>query len=190
MCTQIFKETIMSRINNTIKTTDDVTTILVTKNDDPYYLKEIIIDTEDLQKLSKCHVTPNGYAWSNGANVCHNIMGHTSNINTVVDHINGNRLDNRKSNLRVLTQADNANNRTKSQNNTNIVGIAFRKNGNYKYYRCTVSDRNHKVISGSTQSACKKYTKQFNINKLGEKEALLQAEQWLKIKRKEFGYIE
>ena len=89
-----------------------------------------------------------------------------------------------------MAQADNANNRTKTQNNTGIVGIALRENGKYQYYRCTVSDRNHNVISGDTKSACKKYTKQFNINKLGKEVALEQAKQWLKTKRKEFGYIE
>ena len=180
----------MSRINNTIKTNGNITVILITKNDDTSYLKEVIIDTEDLHLFNKVHCKPKGYVWSNGKNICHTVMNHISNMDTVIDHINGNRLDNRKSNLRVLTQADNANNKTKTQNNTGIVGIALRENGKYQYYRCTVSDRNHNVVSGDTKSACKKYTKQFNINKLGKEVALEQAKQWLKTKRKEFGYIE
>ena len=179
----------MSRINNTIKINGSVTTLLVTKNDDITYLKEVYLDTSDLHLISKVHVKQD-YAWTSKLNLAHLIMGHESNSKTVIDHINGNSLDNRRENLRVLTQADNANNRNKSLNNTGVVGIAFRQNGNYKYYRCTVSDRKDRIISGNTRGACKKYTKQFNINLLGQAEAFRQAQIWLKTKRKEFGYIE
>ena len=79
----------MSRINNTIKTEGNITTILITKNDDTSYLKEVIIDTEDLDLLKKVHVKSNGYAWTDKTNLCHLVMGHTSNMGTVIDHIVG-----------------------------------------------------------------------------------------------------
>ena len=48
-------------------------------------------------------------------------------INEVVDHINGNSLDNRKSNLRICTQHENSKNGRKTNR---IVGISFIKNYN------------------------------------------------------------
>ena len=183
----------MSRINNTIKTEGQITTILVTKNTDTTYLKEVLIDTEDLPLLKKLRINNNGYAWSNKANIAHIIMGHTSNSTTVIDHINGNRLDNRKINLRVLSQHENATNKTTSKSNVGIVGISRRKNGNYEYFRATCSDLSTTAVEKGTYAnhgkATKRHTKQFNISKLGENQALEQAKKWLSEKQKEFGYL-
>lgn len=182
----------MSRINNTIKTEGNIATILITKNDDTSYLKEVIIDTEDLYLIKKVHVKPNGYAWTDKTSLCHLVMGHTSNMDIIIDHINGNALDNRKENLRVLTQHQNSTNKAKSKNNTGIVGISKRSNGNYEYFRATCSDLLTTVVEKNKYDghgrATKRYSKQFNINKLGEEQALKQAKEWLDEKRKEFGY--
>lgn len=51
----------------------------------------------------------------------------------VVDHINGNRLDNRRKNLRVCTPHQNSMNKGKSKNNqTGVTGISMTPGGKYR----------------------------------------------------------
>lgn len=81
---------------------------------------DVIVDIDDFERvnsLGKWHENDSGYA------VRRDVIGgkkqtlrlHRLVINCpegmVVDHLNGNRLDCRKKNLRVCTQKDNANNR-------------------------------------------------------------------------------
>ena len=179
----------MLRINNTIKTEGSITTILITKDDDTSYLYEVVIDTEDLYKITdKLKVRKSGYVYMKQVHLAHLILDVGSNSITVVDHKNCDKLDNRKENLRVLTQHENATNKSKSRNNTGVVGVARRSKGNYEYFRVTVSDLTTRLPVNKSGVATKKYTKQFNINKLGEEEAFKQAKEWLKTKREEFGY--
>jgi hypothetical protein len=51
--------------------------------------------------------------------------------NLVVDHINGDCLDNRKENLRICTQAENTRNR-RTNKGKDFKGISQRPNGNWR----------------------------------------------------------
>lgn len=90
----------------------------------------IIIDLEDYDKIKHftiCSVKSSGYASFNSKNISSMLHRFLMNAKAydIIDHINGNKQDNRKSNLRLSNLKLNAQNRTKSANTTSkYVGVS------------------------------------------------------------------
>ena len=71
-------------------------------------IAKAIIDTEDVERVKniKWRLNHNGYVINN-SNTSIFLHRRILNVNEMVDHKNGNRLDNRKENLRITTQSTN-----------------------------------------------------------------------------------
>lgn len=103
----------------------------------------ILYDNEDADIVAsrRWHVHPTlGYAMGGGYYMHRVILGLTS-PNQISDHINGNKIDNRRANLRVCTR---------TENNRNRRGV-IRKNGYKGVYLQTNTGRwaaeaNHKYL--------------------------------------------
>ena len=113
--------------------------------------KEVLCDVEEWLKLDKyCWFeNKNGYAQTNINNKLFSMSRviMNPNDNKVVDHINGNTLDNRKSNLRVVTQSENNMNKRIQNNNTSgITGVYFDTYSNK--WRAAIKGRGRKFYLG------------------------------------------
>lgn len=117
---RILEETIYDK--NKIKIEDNHAVIIVKVKGE---VIETLINLEDvdLVKNYKWHGSKhsNGYYIATGGSTTERMYLHTlimgSNKGYDVDHINGNTLDNRRCNLRVVPHSDNSNNRSYQSNN-------------------------------------------------------------------------
>ena len=90
-----------------------------------------IIDSEDIEKIKyhKCRISHGHVIIVNRQtrkDIGHVILNN-QNKSLVIDHINGNPYDNRKSNLRLCKQRENTYNRKESSNKTGFIGITLDK---------------------------------------------------------------
>jgi hypothetical protein len=95
--------------------------------------RETLVDAEDVEFLGQFnwHWNPCrrviGYAvLSGGQGTMHRILMNNPE-DMCIDHINGNSLDNRKSNLRIVTNRENSQNK-KEHRSGRLVGATFIKN--------------------------------------------------------------
>lgn len=121
----------------------------------------LLVDPEDIEALSLqiYYITEYGYVLSRDAKQIHRIILNPKS-NETIDHINGNKLDNRKSNLRICTQAENNRNR-KVDDIKGYKGIRY-TSGNY-----TVRVANDTIGTYSDLEAAKNSYNYFAAIKFG-----------------------
>lgn len=134
--------------NNTIKilTDENIIEIYVTNRKEP-----AIIDLQDYEKIKNYHwINDKGYTQSyfwNGKKekrfYLHKLIMDLRDSKTMVDHINGNPLDNRKCNLRIVTtQQNNINHKVRKDSKSGVSGVFFDKDK--KLWRAVISlNRKH-----------------------------------------------
>jgi hypothetical protein len=116
-------------INNVIKRNTDGHAIIEIVTDGA--LVECIVDDDIYFELNKFtwHIS-NGYVQRHEGNtsirIHRHIMGAENGDNTIIDHINNNRLDNRKVNLRISNSSLNNHNRKKSEKASSIYYGVFK----------------------------------------------------------------
>jgi hypothetical protein len=76
----------------------------------------------------------------------------------IVDHINGDKLDNRRENLRICSHAENMRNRRKHKNNTTGYPNVERRGGKY-LARVRVNGKTHKKCGFDTPEAAYEHSK-------------------------------
>lgn len=134
----------ISRTNSDLNdyVTDGITATFNIYNQKNEKISEFIIDFEDLEKvkyhkwrLSHSHVVTGLPARGTQRDLSHIILNLSleklREENVVVDHINGNPLDNRKVNLRICSQGKNILNKSFTSNNTSgFIGVSYRRDRN------------------------------------------------------------
>ena len=141
------------------------------EEEDAVYIKvgdrEVIIDKEDLMKIypARIYIDNHGYAKCRRKDKLHKLICNCPD-GYQVDHINQNKLDNRKSNLRVVTCSENNMNK-KPRSNTKELGISKLKcSGKYqvkidRIYRGKVDCLDEAI---KIRDEALKGTKQANVN--------------------------
>lgn len=139
--------------------------------------KSTYIDKEDfdLVKKDKWTISTDGYAISSSGEYIHKrlhrVVMNELDTKNIIDHINRNKLDNRKSNLRITTDQQNSFNQSKRKNNTSgIIGVSWwnRDNNwmaqikyNYKRYFLGYYDNIDDAIKARLQAELKYFGKDF-----------------------------
>lgn len=98
--------------------------------------QDIIIDKEDYKKICSYHwyIDNHGYAVTSNTSCEYNLMHRLillADDNVVIDHRDGNPLNNTKNNLRICTQAENNYNKSMQPFNTSgVTGVSYDQSRN------------------------------------------------------------
>ena len=129
-----------------------------------------IIDSEyiELIKDYKWHLSGEGYVTNNKVGSIHRFLMNPP-YDLVVDHINGNKLDNRRCNLRICTQHHNSMNHSVRKNNTSgVTGVTWYKGRNKWHASIMINGKNKHLGYFNTLEEATEARKQAEIDYYGE----------------------
>lgn len=115
--------------------------------------KKVIVDDENYEAISKTkwRIDSDGYARGSQSVRMHRLITNAPK-GAEVDHINNNKLDNRKANLRICNRQQNQWNKKPQENNTSgYKGVTWNKKD--KRYRAQISYNNKMLHIGSFGNA-------------------------------------
>jgi hypothetical protein len=136
--------------------------------------QSILVDDVDIQMLSEYtwSIESVGYAYTNVKDpsrpsgyriekMHRMLMGFSKGEGRLVDHINGNKVDNRRANLREATLSQNQWNRTESRNNASgFKGVSFHKaTGKWSAYIAVSGRMRHLGLFSTPELAHEVYCK-------------------------------
>lgn len=160
--------------------------------------KEILLDDEDYKTFPKSgwylvpkelHNSRTDYAQHDTYGKAHRYIMKVTNPKIIVDHIDGNGLNNQKSNLRLVTCSENKKNSKPTKSNSfNFNGISIEK-GARGTPRIRVRWSTFENDTRYNDKRKLQKQKSFSIGKYGADEALRQAILFRINKMREFGYI-
>lgn len=143
-------------------------------------IKQFKIDIEDYDKVKEYHWSYwNGYAYNAKIGFLHryilDLPKTPNNHQDYVDHINRDKSDNRKNNLRVVDNSHNQRNKGRQSNNSSgIRGVKYQKKD--------------QGWAAQINNYGKRYTKFFSEKVYGE-EAKSKAIEWRKSMEKQMNYL-
>ena len=140
--------------------------------------KMTLVDDEDFERVNqfKWFAHWNGYNWYASRNIKHNTKRTTISLHReilkiqkkeMIDHRNGNSLDNRKSNLRFATRNQNMHNRKNPQKNNKlgIKGVSWLKKAGKFHAQIKVANKNIHLglfnVLGDADSAYRKAEEKY-----------------------------
>lgn len=163
----------------------NVKTILI--NSEKYGIHELLVSDEDYDicvRIKWILKPDNNRFYAHGVvngkltTIHRMLLSNQLTNELVVDHIDGNGLNNTRENIRVVTRAENARNRkTPTNSSSGITGVTLDRKGDTVFWKAKI-EYNGKVSS-----------KRFSINYYGFEKAkelaILQRKKW----ESELGYI-